>query len=549
MAGSSKRLLIMDGHLSHCTLRFLLYAERNGIVVVCLPPHTTHRLQPLDVGVFNVLGKAWSSEVKAAGDKGYKITKFNVLSFYSKARNKAFTPANICSSFEKCGIWPFNSSVVTEEELAPADNTTIYAAQPLPATLPSFLEIVKEGAPQSVGNNLRTIPASLLSLGTTASPLLQSLDPNRNTDILIRQRDRPPLPSRYASKKDLLDTITTLNHQLDRAIGQHCADHAQMVLMDKENGDIRNRLYGKTNKGRKVTHVKNGSRILTSAAGIEELARSDHKRVVAAIQKDGNTIFKARLKQLSAREKELAKEEEDDEKRKVKAAGGVMKERKGKMEGMVKRKVRVEEWLKSAEARAAKAKTPATIAKAEKDCERYETELEELGMSMKELEPQLITATEVFTRLSEQRKARLALIEAAEKAYQDAVDQEKRRQEEKDAIDKAEFARKAKLPHRPADPTTLWTTRFQDEEIEDPLTKEDQGDVLNGELGPFFPLGWFMRSVNGADNTSEDTYQAYHGPDDINTKHIDPSLVAQARLARRNLTEAIPSTATPSNPM
>ena len=537
MAGSSKRLLIMDGHLSHCTLRFLLYAERNGIVVVCLPPHTTHRLQPLDVGVFNILGKAWSSEVKEAGDKGYKITKFNLLSFYSKARNKAFTPSNICSSFEKCGIWPFNSSVVTEEELAPADNTTIYAAQPLPAILPSFLEIVKERAPQPAENNLHAISLSNFS---TAPPPLQSLDRNHNI-ILIQQRDRPPLPSRYASKKDLLNTINTLNYQLDRAVGQHCADHVQMVLMDKENGDIRNRLYGKTNKGRKVTHVKDGSRILTSAAAMEELARSDHKRVVAAVQKDGNVIFKARLKQLNAREKELEKEQEDDEKRKVKAAQGAMKESKGKMEGMMKRKVRVEEWLKSAEARAVKAKTAATISKAEKDCERYEMELQELGVSIKELEPQLITATEVFTRLSEQRTARLALIEAAEKAYQEAVDQEKRQQEEKDAINKAELTRKAKLPHRPADPTTLWTTRFQGEEIEDPITKHDQGDVLNGEIGPFFPLGWFMRSVNGAGNDSEDAYQAYHGPDDINTKHIDPLLVAQARLARRNATEAATS--------
>ena len=36
-----KRLLIMDGHRSHCSLEFLLYAERKGITVLLLPPHTT----------------------------------------------------------------------------------------------------------------------------------------------------------------------------------------------------------------------------------------------------------------------------------------------------------------------------------------------------------------------------------------------------------------------------------------------------------------------------------------------------------------------------
>lgn len=39
------RLLIVDGHASHFTRGFLLYAKEHGIHVLCLPPHTTHALQ------------------------------------------------------------------------------------------------------------------------------------------------------------------------------------------------------------------------------------------------------------------------------------------------------------------------------------------------------------------------------------------------------------------------------------------------------------------------------------------------------------------------
>jgi hypothetical protein len=144
MSGSRKRLLIVDGHNSHTTLKFLLYAERNGIIILCLPPHMMHKLQPLDVGVFNHLAKAWSQEVTEAGQAGYKITKFNLLAYYSRARDSVFKTEVICSSFRQCGIWLLDRGVVTEEDLAPADNTTMSSAQSLPMVLPHFLELISK---------------------------------------------------------------------------------------------------------------------------------------------------------------------------------------------------------------------------------------------------------------------------------------------------------------------------------------------------------------------------------------------------------------------
>lgn len=85
IAKGRKWLLILDGHNSHTTLKFALYAESRNIAVLILPPHTTQRLQPLDVGVFSHLAYAWKKEVKLWDSTGGCIRKNNLITIYSKA--------------------------------------------------------------------------------------------------------------------------------------------------------------------------------------------------------------------------------------------------------------------------------------------------------------------------------------------------------------------------------------------------------------------------------------------------------------------------------
>ena len=46
------RLLIVDGHASHISTEFIKFCNEKKIILLCLPPHTTHMLQPLDMSVF-----------------------------------------------------------------------------------------------------------------------------------------------------------------------------------------------------------------------------------------------------------------------------------------------------------------------------------------------------------------------------------------------------------------------------------------------------------------------------------------------------------------
>ena len=57
-------LLFLDGHHSHLGINLIQKAKSLGIYLLCLPPNTTHVLQPLDVGVFGPIKASWRSVVK-----------------------------------------------------------------------------------------------------------------------------------------------------------------------------------------------------------------------------------------------------------------------------------------------------------------------------------------------------------------------------------------------------------------------------------------------------------------------------------------------------
>ena len=48
-------LLFTDGYKSHISLDVIDLCRKNETILFCLPPHTTHVLQPLDVAVFKSL--------------------------------------------------------------------------------------------------------------------------------------------------------------------------------------------------------------------------------------------------------------------------------------------------------------------------------------------------------------------------------------------------------------------------------------------------------------------------------------------------------------
>ena len=61
----------MDGHSSHITANAIALCMRDAIDLLILPPHCSHVLQPLDVGVFAPLKRALTSETDATFAQTY----------------------------------------------------------------------------------------------------------------------------------------------------------------------------------------------------------------------------------------------------------------------------------------------------------------------------------------------------------------------------------------------------------------------------------------------------------------------------------------------
>jgi hypothetical protein len=70
------RLLIVDGHNSHFSTEFIQYCDDHMIELFCIPAHTTHLLQPMDVALFGPLQHYYSLGIdEFARNHNENITK------------------------------------------------------------------------------------------------------------------------------------------------------------------------------------------------------------------------------------------------------------------------------------------------------------------------------------------------------------------------------------------------------------------------------------------------------------------------------------------
>jgi hypothetical protein len=189
--------LLLDGHNSHCLIEFLNLAKSKNIEILCLPPHTTHALQPCDIGVFSPLASHWAAEVEKAFDSGEGVSCQTFLKVYHRAHDQAITPQTILASWCKAGIHPLNYDEIPASAYLLATNTSINS------TLSNLsLFHPTPTAPSASLPPPRTTP----STGTSTPAYQNSLCGDSDTFSIITQSSlvtaRVPSPS-------VADTATT----------------------------------------------------------------------------------------------------------------------------------------------------------------------------------------------------------------------------------------------------------------------------------------------------------------------------------------------------
>lgn len=148
---AGKVLLIVDGHTSHTnSVEVLEFSEANDIILLCLPSHTTHYLQPLDRSFFKSLKNHYYSACNnfLKANPSRKITRLIFGNLLGQAWGKSATVENGMSGFKATGIAPFNPEVIPDYayiniqmeqdvEATPGSNSTAENLSP-PSTPPRF---------------------------------------------------------------------------------------------------------------------------------------------------------------------------------------------------------------------------------------------------------------------------------------------------------------------------------------------------------------------------------------------------------------------------
>jgi len=107
-ANGKPRVLISDGFGTHESLEVMTYCFEQNIILCRLPSHTSHKLQPCDVGVFGPLKTAYREQVEQQFRRGAgAVGKEHFTRMYSNARNKALSARNIHAGWSKAGLFPF----------------------------------------------------------------------------------------------------------------------------------------------------------------------------------------------------------------------------------------------------------------------------------------------------------------------------------------------------------------------------------------------------------------------------------------------------------
>lgn len=142
-------LLLLDGHSSHYNPSTLKMAAKESVIIFCLPPHTTHIANPLDVSGFSALKTAWHQNCHeyTVEHFGKKVTRFQFSQLFSKAWFKAMTPTNIIAGFRACGVCPLDPSVFevpTKDEDADNSASSEYGLPFIPFLTPVKKVAAKE---------------------------------------------------------------------------------------------------------------------------------------------------------------------------------------------------------------------------------------------------------------------------------------------------------------------------------------------------------------------------------------------------------------------
>lgn len=192
---AGKVLLLLDGHSTHCnSVAMLEYANENEIILLSMPSHTSHYLQPLDRAVFKSLKSNFYEQCRLwiNQNPGRRITRLSFGNLLNKAWGKAASAENAISGFKATGVVPFDPTAIPDYAFI-GDSTAIpnsLSVNPPTETLPDPTDME-----ENIENESLVTPGTSTEQNSsmdkwTPSRILKDISPIPQKVIEARKRSK-----------------------------------------------------------------------------------------------------------------------------------------------------------------------------------------------------------------------------------------------------------------------------------------------------------------------------------------------------------------------
>lgn len=109
-------LLLIDGHGTHKELEIILFARAHHVYMLSFPPHTTHKLQPLDRAFMKPFKDQYNHACSLwmRANPGARINDYDIAKLVNDAYRKVCRLEIAANGFSCTGIHPFNPEIFTD---------------------------------------------------------------------------------------------------------------------------------------------------------------------------------------------------------------------------------------------------------------------------------------------------------------------------------------------------------------------------------------------------------------------------------------------------
>lgn len=121
-------LLIFDGHKSPINLEVVEAARKQAVILLCIPSHCSHVLEPLDTGLFALLKRRFAAVAGdgSTSDAHFAVSKKEFTGVFKETYSVVKEVEGVemvKEGFRKCGLYPLNPLAIREGHLVPLHST------------------------------------------------------------------------------------------------------------------------------------------------------------------------------------------------------------------------------------------------------------------------------------------------------------------------------------------------------------------------------------------------------------------------------------------